>query len=395
MSNSTSPELTKLTPNLQPIREIPGDEQKQVQPGMALCLSGGGYRAMIFHLGAIWRLNEAGLLRKLKRISSVSGGSITSGMLGLKWKKLTFDAKDVAANLMDEVITPVLNLASHTLDVFSIVEGILSPFKSISEEVADGYRSHLFGHATLQDLPSDNEGPRFVINSTNIQTKSLWRFSKPFMGDWRVGLIKNPKLDLAVAVGASSAFPPVLSPVELKLHQEDFDPATTKATQLFKPPFTTDVILADGGVYDNLGLETAWKNYQTILVSDGGNITPEEPQPHKDWARHSYRILMLLYSQVGSLRKRWVIGSFENKLRFGTYWGITTNIKNYGLADSLPCPFDHTTALAGTPTRLAAVGDVLKQRLVNWGYAVCDAALRKHVDTKIAPPKGFPYPVGV
>jgi NTE family protein len=360
---------------------------------MALCLSGGGYRAMIFHLGAIWRLNEAGLLRKLKRISSVSGGSITSGMLGLKWKKLTFNAQDVATNLVEEVINPVMKLADHTLDVFSIMEGIVSPFKTIAEEIAEGYRSHLFGHATLQDLPSDDEGPRFVINSTNIQTKAVWRFSKPFMGDWKVGLIRNPKLDLAVAVGASSAFPPILSPVELKLHPEDFDKSTADGFQ--KPPYNSDVILADGGVYDNLGLETAWKEYETILVSDGGGFTPEEPHPHKDWARHSMRILMLMYSQIGSLRKRWVIGSYEIGLRKGTYWGITTDIANYKLANALPCPFDRTSALAVTPTRLAAMGDVLKQRLLNWGYAVCDAAIRRHVDGNVAAPKGFPYSVGV
>src|SRR5215470_6760323 len=102
MSNGKAP-----SGNLQPIRDIPGDEGKQPQKGMALCLSGGGYRAMIFHLGALWRLNEAGLMRKLKRISSVSGGSITSGMLGLKWKNLKFDANDVATNLVEEVINPV------------------------------------------------------------------------------------------------------------------------------------------------------------------------------------------------------------------------------------------------------------------------------------------------
>ena len=47
---------------------------------MALCLSGGGYRAMLFHVGALWRLNELGLLPRLDRVSSVSGGSITAGV---------------------------------------------------------------------------------------------------------------------------------------------------------------------------------------------------------------------------------------------------------------------------------------------------------------------------
>jgi NTE family protein len=178
--------------------------------------------------------------------------------------------------------------------------------------------------------------------------------------------------------------------VELKVHPQDFDPAT--AGDLQKPPFNTDVILSDGGVYDNLGLETAWKEFQTILVSDGGGATADDANPHKDWAQHAVRVLELLDSQVGSLRKRWVVGSFENKQREGTYWGIRTDITDYQLADAMNCPFDRTMELANTPTRLKAIGQNLKQRLVNWGYAVCDAALRKHLDSKIPAPKGFPYP---
>jgi NTE family protein len=72
-----------------------------------------------------------------------------------------------------------------------------------------------------------------------------------------VGLVPNPHMPVAVAVAASSAFPPILSPLLKELQNEDFmaDPKTT----LQKPPFTTEVVLSDGGVYDNLGLETACK----------------------------------------------------------------------------------------------------------------------------------------
>jgi NTE family protein len=66
-----------------PVNLIGGDDARQPEQGIALCLSGGGYRAMLFHLGSLWRLNEAGLLPKLDRISSVSGGSIAAGVLGL------------------------------------------------------------------------------------------------------------------------------------------------------------------------------------------------------------------------------------------------------------------------------------------------------------------------
>ena len=56
--------------------------------GVALCLSGGGYRAMLFHVGVVWRLHDAGWLKRLDRVSSVSGGSITAGALALAWPQL-------------------------------------------------------------------------------------------------------------------------------------------------------------------------------------------------------------------------------------------------------------------------------------------------------------------
>src|SRR5262245_22748927 len=52
------------------------DANANADQRMALCLSGGGYRAAIFHLGALRRLNEVGILSKVDTITSVSGGSI-------------------------------------------------------------------------------------------------------------------------------------------------------------------------------------------------------------------------------------------------------------------------------------------------------------------------------
>ena len=56
-------------------------DQGSLHGGQALCLSGGGYRAAIFHLGALLRLHELGVLRGLDLVSSVSGGSIASAWL--------------------------------------------------------------------------------------------------------------------------------------------------------------------------------------------------------------------------------------------------------------------------------------------------------------------------
>lgn len=361
------------------------------KPGIALCLSGGGYRAMVFHLGTLWRLNQLGFLKKLARVSSVSGGSITAGVLALAWKDLSFNESGVATNLEELVINRLRKFASNTIDQGSIIKGILLPRHSISDGVANAYREHLFGGATLQNLPADDEGPRFIINATNVQTKVLWRFSRPYMGDYRVGLIKNPTTELAVAVAASSAFPPFLSPAEIELQVSEFDPNTPGVT-LTDEAYRTKVVLTDGGVYDNLGLETAWKSYETIFVSDGGGAVSDEPDPERDWARHAYRVLNLMDNQVRSLRKRQVIDSYKHKLRKGAYWGIRTNIVDYSLPDAMNCPFARTIALANVATRLKALDATLQERIINWGYAVCDTALRKHVDGTMTAPLAFPYP---
>ena len=383
-------DTSPVTPeSIEPVSDLARAEKPGVQPGIALCLSGGGYRAMIFHLGALWRLNQLGYVKKLSRVSSVSGGSITAGVLGLAWKQLTFDERGVATNLEELVINRVRRFANHTIDRGAIFQGILLPRHSISDEIADAYREHLYEDATLQDLPADNEGPRFVINATNVQTKVLWRFSRPFMGDHRVGLLKNPTTDLAVAVAASSAFPPFLSPAELELEPSDFAATTI---EIKDDAYRSKVVLTDGGVYDNLGLETAWKRFSTILVSDGGGQTDDESDPERDWARHAYRILNLLDNQVRSLRKRQLIDSFKQKAREGTYWGMRTNIADYKLPTALPCPFDKTMQLANTPTRLKALDATLQEKIINWGYAVCDAGMRRHVDETLPAPIDFPYP---
>jgi NTE family protein len=92
------------------------------------------------------------------------------------------------------------------------------------------------------------------------------------------------------------------------------------------------------------------------------------------------------------LRKRQVVDSLRAGKRAGAYWGIGSNIADYRLQDSLPCPVEKTRALAAIPTRLKRLDAGLQERLINWGYAICDAALRRHLDPALPVPSGFPYP---
>ena len=151
-------------------------------------------------------------------------------------------------------------------------------------------------------------------------------------------------------------------------------------------------MLSDGGVYDNLGLETAWKACRTVLVSDAGGQMAPEPDPDHDWGRHLFRVLGVIDNQVRSLRKRQCVVAFRNGERLGAYWGIRSEIADYDLADALPAPYEATFALATLSTRLARLDDVVQERLINWGYAACDAGMRAHVDPALPAPTGFPYP---
>src|SRR5271157_5445316 len=370
-----------------PVHDI---STKIPEDGIALCLSGGGFRAMMFHAGCLWRLNEAGLLGRLNRISSVSGGSITSGVLGMNWNAIGISASAPSPKFLDLVIAPLRKLASTTIDEAAIFGGIFLP-GSISDHVASQYDKLLFHGKTLQDLPDDNladkPAPRFVINATNVQSGVLMRFSKPYMRDYRVGQVISPALPLAKAVAASSAFPPVLSPCEIDVADCGLQFAPADGTEdLNFPPYTTKLVLSDGGVYDNLGLETAWKRYNTILVSDGGGHYKPDPAPHHDWARHAFRVLDLIDSQVRALRTRQIVALFQAKERKGAYWGIRQNVSVYPGRSVLACPVQRTTELAQYPTRLQKMDDQIQERLMNWGYAVCDAALRSYFDPDLPKP---------
>jgi len=370
-----------------PVSKLAVQAARGPAPGIALCLSGGGYRAMLFHVGALWRLLDGGLLERLDRISCVSGGSITGATLALAWGEVRPGEDRALDRFKAHVVDPLRKLAGVTIDVPAGLYGVLLPSRTISAEVERRYAKRLFGSSTLQDLP---DRPRFVINSTNLQSGVLWRFSKPYARDYLVGEIERPRVRVAAAVAASSAFPPFLSPARLDLRKEAF--AAHPDDQLTGEAYRSRPILSDGGVYDNLGLETAWKRYRTVLVSDGGGkLAPEEKVP-RDWARQSMRVLKVIDGQVRSLRKRALIDSYREGAREGAYWGIRTDVSSYGFAGALPCPREQTRELAEISTRLAKLAPVVQERLINWGYAVCDAALGAHYPAAPMTGRTFPYP---
>ena len=391
-----------------------GWDGNTLEPGIALAMSGGGFRAMLFHAGALMRLNELGLLSKLNRISSVSGGSIASGYLATVWPRLGSPSPDgVFADFKSIYVEPVLGFSRHNLDVKTALTGLLPGF-SAAAQLAKSYENYLFDTRTLQDIP---DNPRFVFCATNLQSGVLFRFSKPYAGDYVIGRLDQPKIRLSQAVAASSAFPPVLSPMELTLPAGSFtDWPTQSGTQSVPPAelakMRERVVLTDGGVYDNHGLEPVVKRYMTVLVSDGGAPFGRSPEIGFDWVRQLKRILDVTDNQVRALRRRNLIDRFsagkaafdggtlsatqtDLVKRLGAYWGIDTDAAKFTLPDALPCNGPLTDRLARTSTRLADLGDTVSRQLINWGYAICDRSVRTHYRSA-APLAGtqpaWPYP---
>lgn len=152
------------------------------------------------------------------------------------------------------------------------------------------------------------------------------------------------------------------------------------------------MVLSDGGVYDNLGLEAVWDRYRQVLISDAGGRMGNAARPRCFWPLQLLRALSVIDNQVRDLRKRQAVLSFRDGQRTGAYWGIRSHVQDFGLADPIATPSAGAVrALAGVPTRLARLEAEVQERLINWGYVICDTALRAHVEREL-PAGAMPYP---
>lgn len=245
---------------------------------LALALSGGGFRATLFHLGVIRYLYDSGLLTRVKMITSVSGGSILAAHLAVNWGKYNGerDAFEEAANELVEFTR--LDVRGRIVRRWLCGSLLLLPrlFKKLTfDTLLKKSYSRLYRNATLKDLSGSPLHPEFHILATSLTTGGVCKFTgEGFIHfDWndQERLIRNSSLPLSIAVAASSAFPPLFPPIAVTRELLNADSKDFDKTQY----------LTDGGVFDNLGLHelsrmvkhetgTPW---QSLVVSDaGGNF---------------------------------------------------------------------------------------------------------------------------
>lgn len=380
------PELDEDDPRL---KQFDDPLSTTVQDKVGLCLSGGGYKAALFHLGALIRINELGGLPKIDRISSVSGGSITAAWLGLNWGRLTFDAAGRAQNFDAVVRDPLVNFCrTAKLDVTEGLAGVLNPFTTAGEELAKAYAKRLFGKATLQDLPDPAVAPTFVLNATNMQLNSLWRFSRVRAADRRVGEVVAPRLSLAKVVAASSGFPPFFSPVVFEFAPGEVKPFpdSDRGTGVY----LRRAVTADGGVYDNLGLETVWKYCRTVLVSNAGDPFDEEEAPPTAWKAQLLRVISTMHRQCENHRIRWLISLAQAGHRRVAAWSLRGRAADFHTPGAVALSEAEAFRVGKIGVRLWPPSDDEITLLIRHGYSVSDAAVRHHWLPNGAPPTRWP-----
>ncbi|WP_373827733.1 patatin-like phospholipase family protein [Bacteroides heparinolyticus] len=247
---------------------------------LGLALSGGGYRAAAYHIGALRALHKLGVLDKVDVISSVSGGSIIAASYALHEGNYESFEKEFSQKMRKGV----LHLAFINLTLMLALVGLATWFGGVwglaaslvvlwfawykvlpvSNLIAWQYDRLFFHGKKLKDLKSC---PVVTINATDYPTVSQFTFSCERMYDYYYGdgAFYHEQFPVSKAVMASSCVPFIFCPIRI--------PMTfwTSVMNRKKQP-----MLLDGGLYDNQGthvLTDKMSPYKCsyIIVSDAGN----------------------------------------------------------------------------------------------------------------------------
>lgn len=246
---------------------------------IALALSGGGIRAMAFHLGVLRLLAERRLLERVERISTVSGGSLLVGLLlqegGLRWPSSDSFASTIYPQLRTKLTSRSLQWgAVRQLLWPSNLRFLLSRANLLSMALQREWGVS----ARLAELP---DIPEWSINGTTAESGKRFRFKRTDMGDYTLGYASPGNFPLASAMAVSAAFPGGFGPLKLDATHFEWRRRAWDAPAGSEERVDIghkSLHLYDGGVYDNLGLEPFFDSGRgvskhpdiAILVSDAG-----------------------------------------------------------------------------------------------------------------------------
>ena len=389
------------------------DEATLKPTRIGLALSGGGFRASIFHLGVIRRLEELGIMKYVHTISAVSGGSIIAAYYVIEMeKRLRQRREELADNpdrldeirlqIFEEIADCFFQALNHNLRSRAMVFGpfyhpILFfkswwPSCSRSDIMQKEYDKWFYHDETLDHLPSvtlrhndarsEEEksplffaGPEVVLNTTSLLTGERIGFSRdPVSRLQELHRVNQNTLKLSKVVGASSGVP-----------------------GLFPPTTIWGDKLVDGGVADNQGIDalvgldrlldgeessvTDREDFDVLLVSDAsGQMEPVHRQGNRAFVvmGRTFSIFQFqLRRKMLKLLRLWQ--RKDSSSREFAFVHLFLNLKDRPNTPRVPS--EYIPALGGIRTDLDQFSFIEREVLMYHGYTLIDAQIQKYCES--------------
>lgn len=247
---------------------------------LGLSLSGGGSRAIAFHLGCLRALHNLNVLDKVEVLSGVSGGAVLAALYS--YSENSFDefeqrildllSKGLQSDILKELLKPTFLVPCLLNNMLALIVGVVNlvlkvilfilskiskldlrsqskkyiiPFPRIwtrTKAFENYLNKKLFHNKEINTSTRNNI--KLVINACELKTGTAFRFGNNESGCWRFGKVINNEVKIATAVAASAAYPVFLPAIDRKWNLEKRN-GNKNYERLY---------LTDGGVYDNLGV---------------------------------------------------------------------------------------------------------------------------------------------
>jgi hypothetical protein len=294
------------------------------EPRLGLALSGGGFRAAAFHLGVLKRLQELGLLQRIEALSTVSGGSITGALYAVRCAQAggapgSYPVEELVAEMGPFLLQNLRARALFGTPVRALrtAWSFATPRVSRIGLMVDELDRQLFKGATLDQLP-----PWIVVNATNLRTGKAWKFFHDRAGDYLIGATdRTSGIRISEAVAASAAYPGLTDSYGFVTRWEELRGDLLDEGRWERPPpprpgaisrwrerygqpsGELTIPLADGGLYDNEGLNGLRGRKVTHAI-----ISAVAP-PESDYARgfgfgRMLRIVGIIHDRLGNATRQ-------------------------------------------------------------------------------------------
>lgn len=373
---------------------------------IALALSGGGARAMAFHLGCLRALHDLEILQRVSTITAVSGGSVLAGLYCSHPGSFeSFEAK-VREVLRQGFVMPALKRSVTSADGIKavgyatalIIERTVAIFarlglkllrrakpgeqwpnsapflrKASRTTILRNTFSKMLNGCMLKDLREDR--PVLIVIACELRAKAAFYFTKERLHCWRYGSASVDGVELADAIVASAAYPAALPALDQRL---TFNKNDIEAVHR--------ITLTDGGVYDNLGLAPLWPDrdfsesmpvgrHDWIIACRAG-YGLDVTEPASVWMSRMQAAFESVFARAQNLATKRLFDLKEaGKLKgfLLPYLGQKDSSLKFTDPDMV-----RAEITAGYPTNFNAMDEAWIERLVKRGEQIVHAQVKEH-----------------